>query len=231
MKEQLRQAVAETRQREGELEDLCSDIPADPSDRWHPKDHLAHIAWHRDRNARLIEAVRTGGEPPPEGDEDVNASIYAATRDQPVTEVIAAARRSWDLLESVIEACTDEELERPQPYGPPGRKLIDGSPGDHLAAHLMWCHLEAGNEKAAEAILLWARDLSSRTSSDPRTQAVGAYNLACFYARTGQVAEALPLLRESFAVAPDVKDWSHKDPDLDPIREDPRIVELLRTPA
>jgi len=125
--------------------------------------------------------------PAPEVDEDVNTSIYAATKDQPVAEVIAAARRSWDLLESAIEACTEEELERPRPYGPPGRKLVDGSPGDHLAAHLMWCHLEAGNEKAAEAILLWARDLSSRTSSDPRTHAVGAYNLACFYARTGQV--------------------------------------------
>lgn len=231
MKEKLRQALAETRQREGELEDLCSDIPADPAGRWHPKDHLAHIAWHRDRNAQLIEAVRTGGEVPQEVDEDVNTSIYAATRDQPVAEVIAAARRSWDLLESAIEACTEEELDRPRPYGPPGRKLVDGSPGDHLAAHLMWCHLEAGNERAAEAILLWARDLSSRTSSDPRTHAVGAYNLACFYARTGQAAEALPLLRESFEVAPDLKDWSHKDPDLDPIRDEPRIVELLGTPA
>jgi len=231
MKEKLRQALAETRQREGELEDLCSDIPADPAGRWHPKDHLAHIAWHRDRNARLIEAVRTGGELPRDVGEDVNTSIYTATRDQPVAEVIAATRRSWDLLESVIEACTEEEWERPRPYGPPGRKLVDGSPGDHLAAHLMWCHLEAGNEKAAEAIQLWARDLSSRTSSDPRTHAVGAYNLACFYARTGQVADALPLLRESFGVAPDLMDWSHKDPDLDPIRDEPRIVELLETPA
>src|SRR5713101_5195159 len=109
MKEKLRQALAETRQREAELEDLCSDMPADPAGRWHPKDHLAHIAWHRDRNARLIEAVRTGAELPPEVDEDVNAAIYAETRDQPVAEVIAAARRSSDLLEAVIEACTEEE--------------------------------------------------------------------------------------------------------------------------
>ena len=28
-------------------------------------DHLAHLAWWRDRTARLVEAVRTGGEPPP----------------------------------------------------------------------------------------------------------------------------------------------------------------------
>ena len=231
MKEKLRQALAETRQREGELEDLCSDIPADPAGRWHPKDHLAHIAWHRDRNARLIEVARTGGELPGHVDEDLNASIYAATRDQPVAEVIAAARRSWDLMESAVAACTEEELGRPRPDGPPGRKLVDGSPGDHLGAHLMWCHLEAGNEEAAKEILVWARDLALRTSSEPRAHAVAAYNLACFYARTGQVAEALTLLRESFSIDSGLRDWSHKDPDLDPIRDEPRVVELLGTPA
>jgi hypothetical protein len=95
----------------------------------------------------------------------------------------------------------------------------------------MWCHLDAGNEKAAKAVILWARDLTSRTSSDPHTRAVADYNLACYYARTGQAGEAVPLLRESFGVAPDLKDWSHEDPDLDPIRNDPRIVELLGAPA
>ena len=223
--------MAETRQREAELEALCSDGPPDPSGQWRPKDHLAHIAWWRDRDAHLIDAVRTDGELPPDLDGQAqNTAIYQATRNQPVAEVIAGARRSWDLLETVIEACTDEDLERPRPYAP-GRKLVDGSPGDHLAAHLMWCHLEAGDENAAEAVLRWAQDLSSRTSTDPRTHAVGAYNLACFYARTGRVEDALPLLRESFEVAPDLKAWSHDDPDLEPIRDDPRVVELIGAKA
>jgi len=231
MKEKLRQALAETREKEAELEALSSDMPADPSGRWHPKDHLAHMAWHRERHARLIDAMRTGGELPQHVDDDVNELIYAETKDQPAAEVIAAARRSWDLLEAAVEASTEEELGRERPDGPPGRKLIDGSPGDHVATHLFWVHLDAGNEKAALDDLLWARDLSSRTTSDPRTHAIGAYNLACYYARTGQAAEAIPLLRESFDVDPGLKEWSHKDPDLDPIRDDPRIVELLGAPA
>jgi hypothetical protein len=229
-KEKLRQALAETRKKEQELVDLCADVPADPAGVWHPKDHLAHMAWHRDRNARLIDAVRTGTEPPAEEDDGVNERIYAATRDQSAAEVIAAAGRSWDRLEAAIEACTEQDLDRPRPDGPPGRKLIDGSPGDHVATHLFWVHIEAGNEKAALADLLWARDLSSRTSSDPRSQAVASYNLACYYARTGQAADAVPLLRESFEVDPGLKEWSHKDPDLDPIRDDPRIAELLGAP-
>ena len=156
----------------------------------------------------------------------MNTAIYEATRDQAAAEVIAGAAESWNLLETVIEACTEEDLGRPRP-DEPGRKLVDGSPGDHLAAHIFWCHLDAENEEAAEAILRWALDLSSRTSTDKRTHAVGVYNLACFYARTRRVEEAIPLLRESFEEAPDLKDWSQKDPDLDPIRDDPKVTELL----
>lgn len=205
---------------------MCSDAPSDPSGRWQPKDHLAHIAWWRERDALLIDAVRTGGELPRDVGEDQNAVIYAATRDQPAARVIADAHRSWDLLLAAIDACTDEDLQRPRPYRSE-RKLIDGSPGDHLAAHLMWCHLDAGEEAAAEAAVRWAWDLSSRISADPRSNATGAYNVACFYARTGRVVDALPLLRASFEGAPDLKDWALKDPDLDPIRQDPRVAELL----
>lgn len=227
MKQELRQAIAETRQKEAELEALCSDGPPDPSGKWRPKDHLSHMAYSRDREAELVDAVRAGRELPPELEDGWQDRHYEATRDRPAAEVIAGARRSWELLESAIEACTDEDLERPRPYAPAGRKLADGSPADHLAAHLFWCHMEAGDEEAAEAVLRWAQDLSSRTSTDPRAHAVGAYNLACFYARTGRVEDAMPLLRESFEGAPDLKDWSHKDPDLDPIRADQRIAALL----
>ena len=228
MKEKLLLALAETREREAELVALCSDAPPDPSGRWRPQDHLAHISWYRDRDARLIEAVRTGGEPPPAGSEEQNTAIYEATRDQPAAVVVAGAERSWDLLEGAIHACTEDDLARPRPYpSESDRKLVDGSPGDHLASHLFWCHLDAENEKAAEAILRWALDLSSRTAADPRTHAVGVYNLACFYARTRRVDDAIPLLRESFETAADLKDWAHRDPDLDPIRNDPRVSQLL----
>lgn len=231
MKQQLLQAMAETRQKEEELVALCSDEPADPSGRWHPKDHLAHIAWWREREAAVIDAVRTGAEVPPDLDgESHNAVIYEATRDQTASTVIANARRSWDAIESVVGACSEEDFVRPHPHRKE-RKLADGSPGDHLAAHLFWCHIEAGDEKAAEAILRWARDLSARTSTDPRTHAVGTYNLACFYARTRRAAEAVPLLQQSFVVAPDLKEWSLKDPDLDPIRDDPLVMELMGVKA
>lgn len=226
MKDQLLAALAETRRKEGDLAALCRETPPDPSGRWRPQDHLAHLTWVRDDEAALIEVVRAGGPIPPAHEEGRSDRMYEATRDRTAAQVIAAAERSWDRLESAIAACSEEDLRRDHPYRE-ARKLVEGSPGDHVATHLFWCHIEAGNEPAAEAILRWARDLSSRTSTDPRSRAVGTYNLACFYARTRRPGEAVPLLRESFEVSPDLRDWAHKDPDLDPIRDDPELKRLL----
>lgn len=226
MKQKQLRAIAETRQREADLEPLCKDEPPDPSERWRPQDHLAHMAFFREFDARIIDAVRTGGEIPPEFEGEGSAIAYAATRDQSRATVIANAHRSWDLIESAIAACTEADLERPHPHRK-DRKLVEGSPGDHVGAHLMWCFLEAGDEKAAEAVQIWARDLSSRMFDDPRSRGVGSYNLACFYARVGRVEQAVPLLRDGLESAPDLREWSHKDPDLDGIRDDPRVAEVL----
>lgn len=228
MKRKVLDAVADARQREADLEAMCTDEPVDPSGRWRAQDHLSHMAWHRERTARLIGAVRTGGDVPPDAEDDVNAAIYQATRDQTATAVIAGARHSWDLIVSAIEACSEEDLERPHPHQK-GRKLVDDSPGNHLGAHLMWLYLEAGDDAAAEAVQLWARDVSNRTFDDARSRAVAAYNLACFYARVGRIGEAVPLLREGFEGSPSLKEWALKDPDLDPIRGTTELAELLAT--
>lgn len=149
-------------------------------------------------------------------------------RDRSASAVIGDARRAWDLVVAAIEACSEADLDRAHPYDA-GRKLVDGSPGDHLGAHLMWVYLDLGEAGGAERAQLWARDLSARTYSDPRSRAVADYNLACFYSRAGRAEEAIPLLRGSFEGAPDLKEWSRKDPDLDPIRDDSELKALLAT--
>lgn len=225
MKEKLLQAMRETSDKERDLEVLCVDAPADPAGHWTPKDHLAHLAGARERHARVIEAVVTGGAIPARP-ENLSDFIYATTKDLPRAEVIAEARRAWDVFFSAVGSCTEADLEKPNPHFSE-RTLADGSPGDHLGAHLMWVYLEAGDIAAAESIQRWARDLSKRTQTDVSSRAIADYNLACFYSRIGQPDEALPLLRAGLDGNPGLKEWSHKDPDLDPIRDDPRVVQLL----
>lgn len=224
------ESIEQGRAREAQLEALCVDAPPDPTGRWTAKDHLAHLAWWRDRNARLMNGVRTGAELPPPVEEDAqNDVVYKAGRDRPADDILAEARASWDRLTEAVDACSEADLMRPHPYAE-DQALWESVPGNghaHLAHHLMFWYLESGDEASAENAQVWVRDLDSGPPATDRDRAYASYNLACFYGRVGRPGSALPLLRESFAGAPDLIDLARKDPDLDPIRSDKEVTALL----
>ena len=232
MKHRLLETVVEGEAREAELVELCVDTPADPSGRWSAKDHLAHLSWWRSRNARLMDAVRTGGELPPSVQDDAqNAVIYEENRDRSAEDVRNDARESWQRLRSAVEACSDSDLALPHPYAP-GFQLWSTVPGNghgHLGQHLMFMYMESGEMDRAEAAQLWVHGLDRRVFPDRADRANADYNLACFYGRAGDAAKALPLLRASFGARPELISHARKDPDLDRIRDDPKVKELLAT--
>ena len=177
----------------------------------------------------LVEAVRRGGEPPPNVDDDAqNAIIYETNRDRPAAEICADARESWDRIEGAIKACSEDDLMRPHPHHP-ARTLSDSGPsnGGHLGLHLMSCYLEAGDEAAAGAAMRWAYELETAAAADAKARAYASYNMACFYGRVGRAGDAVPLLRESFQDASELVDLAHKDPDLERIRSDREVAALL----
>ncbi len=58
------------------------------------------------------------------------------------------------------------------------------------------------------------------------------YNAACVYVRLGRFDDALKCLEVSLGQGGVFRDWARNDPDLDPVREDPRFKALLeRAPA
>ncbi len=187
------------------------------------------MSWWRDRNARLVDAARTGGEPPPAVDDDTqNAIIYQDYRDRPAAEIVAEARRSWARIAAAIEACSEDDLLRPHPYVK-DRNLMDSGPsnGGHLGIHLMFWYLESGDEASAEVAMRWAYELETAAAADAKARAYVTYNFACFYGRVGRAGAALPLLRESFEGAPELVEFARKDPDLDRIRSDEGVAALL----
>ena len=58
---------------------------------------------------------------------------------------------------------------------------------------------------------------------------VARYNLACFYALTGQKDKALVELRESLQINLDLIEWSKHDSDLDSLRDDPAFRALYQS--
>jgi hypothetical protein len=230
LKQKLLETIASGRARESEFEALCVDAPADPSGRWRAKDHLAHLSWWRDRSASVVDAVRTGGDPPPRvEDEPQNATIYQANRDRPASEILADARGSWDRLAAAIEACTEADLVKPHPHGP-GVPLLDNVPGSagHLGIHLMFWYLDSGDEASAERAQLWSYEVESDPAfTNAKQRAYAAYDLACFYGRVGRAERALPLLRHSLEGAPELLELARGDTDLDQIRQDQELAALL----
>ena len=63
----------------------------------------------------------------------------------------------------------------------------------------------------------------------PRNHSLALYNLACFYATTGQHDRALSSLPEALQLNPDLIEWSKKDADLDSLRNDPAFGDLYRS--
>ena len=235
MKEKLLGVIAAAAAREQELGRAAIDTAADPGGRWSAKDHLAHVAWWRARDARLIEAVRSGSTPPPavgsrEGMEDgrQNAVIHEAYRDRALSEIREFAASSWHDFTAAVEACSEEDLLRSHPYAA-GEVLWQTALGIayHTGEHLSYWHQDSGDESRVEATQRWLRDIYVAVAPDDRSRANANYNLACFYARSGRTADALPLLRESFQGNAQLRDWAKQDSDLDRIRDDPRVRELV----
>ena len=69
--------------------------------------------------------------------------------------------------------------------------------------------------------------MAGRAAQDQASQAGTVYNLACFYARAGQVAPAVQRFRDAFAGDPSLVAWARNDPDLDKIRDHPAMRELV----
>jgi TolB-like protein/Tfp pilus assembly protein PilF len=73
--------------------------------------------------------------------------------------------------------------------------------------------------------LRWAERALSIDSTDAGVR----YNVACLYAQAGRADEAVAHLEEATRAGFGNREWLARDPDLDPIRSDPRFQALLRT--
>ncbi len=157
-----------------------------------------------------------------------NTQTYLENKDRSAADIRAEARASWERLEQAVEACSEEDLVKPNPAQPdvPVWDTASGSYA-HLGLHLMFWHMDSNNVKAAEAAQIWAWEVDSQIFPTPNSKAYADYNLACFYAKVGKPGKAVPLLRQSFETVPELADNARTDPDLDRIRDDPRFKELL----
>ena len=228
LKRRLLTTLAASREREHELLAMCDDSPPPEPGLWTVKDHLAHLTAWRMYAGQVLDSARTGAaKPDMEDDVDVaNARIYAANREKSADEVMSEARSSYDTLEAAVAGCSDEELASPRGSSALWQ-VVPGNGHYHLGEHLMFWHLEQGDEEAAEVAQQWVYDLDRTQFPEPRSVAAAAYNLGSFYARVGRADEALLRFKVAFDLDPSLKKDAELDPIVDRIRGDPDVAALI----
>jgi hypothetical protein len=162
-------------------------------------------------------------------DEDArasNARVYAANKDKTAEVVKSNARAAYDRLEAAIA----EDLLKPHPR--PRSAVValwQTVPGHahHLAEHLMFWHLDRGNEEAAEAAQLWVHGLDRAQFPEPKAVAASTYGLGCFYVHIGREDEALLRFKFAFELDPSLKKLAQTDRGLERIRNHPELAALL----
>jgi serine/threonine protein kinase len=151
-----------------------------------------------------------------------------------------AFEQSAALFEQAIEVCPEDfqaPLMAAQSYTSIGRdaeataarrqgvriaeRVLEANPGNVRALYLGANGLSALGER--EKALEWA---ALAVSMDPNESMV-LYNVACIYAKEGEIGRSLDFLERAIKAGLTLKGWIVHDSDLDPIRSHPRYLEIL----
>lgn len=191
--------------------------------RWALKDLVFHVGFW---TAVQVEQIAMGlrGETPPTYDNylEINDQGFLKNRDRSWDDIWAEAERHHAALMASIEALSEEQLTDPQRYTwHPGQSIASQVQGTywHTVIHAAQYYSDRGDLAQATRIQETLAAKLGGPGSSPHERGTAQYNLACFYATTGQPEKALAVLPEAFTLRPDLAEWAKKDTDLDSLRE------------
>ena len=152
----------------------------------------------------------------------------AAEREMPSDDPGAEAGEGVEGVES--DDATPDDAAKPQ--SPPSPPEFRGTPeamraagiDDQILYYLAWGLRGLGDLERSQAIFALLADNEVRAS---RRRGGDLYNRACAAALAGRREQAVSDLVESLRTAPVSPRWARVDPDLDPIRDDPRVIEAM----
>jgi tetratricopeptide (TPR) repeat protein len=230
--ELLERALADQKALIAELSDAERAALGTP-EHWSVKDMLAHITfWKRNTVTRLAAAAR--GETPPNFDDfdRLNAENFEKCRMRAWPQLIAEADQAHADLSAGMQALPEDALSDPDRFAwQNGRSLLSSVVGNgywHPQAHIAQFYVERGDLPRATRFQELVTETLGQFGDDVTPRGVALYNLACFYAITGQHDRALKLLPEALRLQPDLVEWSKEDPDFVSLRELPAYQALYQ---
>ncbi len=165
--------------------------------------------------------------PPPANTDEVNDAELPNGIGTPLADVAA---RSDHLLAEIIELYGSVG-ERPFSWyaAKNTTEAVLRNSYVHPRVHLFEYLRENGEHDPANQLFEDMFAAMQAADAPPMIMTMARYNLACARARQGRKDEALDLLGEVLPERPDMREAAAEDPDLEPLRDDRRFQELIKT--
>ena len=201
-------------------------------DHWAPKDVLAHIATWTAHEVDNLAASDQGESPSLSDNLDlINAEVFAQHRDWSWEQVLQHLEQAYRLITDVVQTMHEEDLQDPARYswtnGRPIYLRLAFTAYWHPLSHLSYQLLEFGEQAAAESLAVQSFHGMCALDDSSIWQATQTYNLACYYAQSGNHGKALDLLRQAFPGRPDLAIWASQDSELASLWENAEFQALI----
>ena len=152
--------------------------------------------------------------------EAINRAVYRTNHDRTLAEITAEADRAHGDYLNLIGSLSNEDLIEPARFSDQEpRSLaaqIMGNGFEHPIVHYANYYQRRGD--LAKATQLYEASVAA-VSDLPEWYGSARYNLACFYALSGQTDRAIAELQAALQLRPDLLDWSRQDTDLASLRD------------
>ena len=188
------------------------------ADHWSIKDVVLHIAFWKNRQVERLVAAARGETPVDEPFEQANARVFEEWRARPWQAVIDESERVFEALVAEVRAFDPAALVDPNRYEwQNGRALLASVISNgfwHPESHIAQCYVDRGDLPRATRMQEALTEQLGQYGEQLVSRGEALYNLACFYALSGQPDQALARLPEALRLRPDLVEWSKEDSDL-----------------
>jgi tetratricopeptide (TPR) repeat protein len=212
------------------LADLAPAERAAPGtwENWSIKDELAHvIAWQLNSLARISALLNAEPLPDFSDYERINRAIFNTNHERTLAEIVAEGDRAYADAVALIASMDEADLIQPIQFSDQeARSLAEqimNNGFQHPVLHYANHYQRRG--ELTKATQLYESSVAA-VADWPEQYGSARYNLACFYALSGQTELAVSELQAALSLRPDLIEWSKQDSDLVALHGEPAYQAL-----